>query len=126
MSAMNRFFTKPVSSRPRRSRRRRHFRHAGLPRARRRGRAGLRGLLGALARENLSWHKPFTKVLDESNAPFCKWFDDGELNASYNCLDRTSKPASARVAVIFEADDGTVTRVTYAELLARVSASPMR
>jgi acetyl-CoA synthetase len=82
---------------------------------------------GRLARENLSWHKPFTKVLDESNAPFCTWFDDGELNASYNCLDRHVEAGNGqRVAVIFEADDGTVTRVTYAELLARVSASPTR
>ncbi|HDR9077471.1 TPA: AMP-binding protein, partial [Burkholderia vietnamiensis] len=45
-----------------------------------------------------------------------------ELNASYNCLDRHVEAGNGqRVAVIFEADDGTVTRVTYAELLARVS-----
>ncbi|MBU9337310.1 AMP-binding protein, partial [Burkholderia multivorans] len=74
------------------------------------------------AREGLAWHKPFTKVLDESDAPFYKWFDDGELNASYNCLDRHVEAGNGeRVAVIFEADDGTVTRVTYADLLARVS-----
>ena len=46
------------------------------------------GFWGALARDNLLWHKPFTKVLDESKAPFYNWFDDGELNVSYNCLDR--------------------------------------
>ena len=40
------------------------------------------------ARNLLDWKKPFTKVLDESNAPFFKWFDDGELNVSYNCIDR--------------------------------------
>ena len=40
------------------------------------------------ARELLSWKTPFTKVLNESNAPFFKWFEDGTLNASYNCLDR--------------------------------------
>ena len=40
------------------------------------------------ARELLSWKTPFTKVLDSSNAPFFKWFEDGTLNASYNCLDR--------------------------------------
>uniref|UniRef100_UPI003C7DA486 acetyl-coenzyme A synthetase N-terminal domain-containing protein n=4 Tax=Burkholderia ambifaria TaxID=152480 RepID=UPI003C7DA486 len=80
------------------------------------------GFWARLAREGLSWHKPFTKVLDESNAPFYKWFDDGELNASYNCLDRHVEAGNGeRVAVIFEADDGTVTRVTYADLLARVS-----
>ncbi|MEO5659264.1 MAG: acetyl-coenzyme A synthetase N-terminal domain-containing protein, partial [Polaromonas sp.] len=46
------------------------------------------GFWARLARENLDWSKPFTQVLDESNAPFYKWYADGELNASYNCLDR--------------------------------------
>ena len=46
------------------------------------------GFWARLARENLIWHKPFTKVRDESEAPFFRWFDDGELNASCNCLDR--------------------------------------
>jgi len=46
------------------------------------------GYWARLAREELSWHKPFTKVLDESRAPFYTWFEDGELNASYNCIDR--------------------------------------
>ncbi|MDR8047983.1 acetyl-coenzyme A synthetase N-terminal domain-containing protein, partial [Burkholderia cenocepacia] len=80
------------------------------------------GFWARLAREGLTWHKPFTKVLDERNAPFYTWFDDGELNASYNCLDRHVEAGHGeRVAVIFEADDGTVTRVTYSDLLARVS-----
>lgn len=74
------------------------------------------------AREMLDWRRPFTSVLDESSAPFYKWFEDGQLNASYNCLDRHVAAGNGeRVAVIFEADDGTVTRVTYAKLLARVS-----
>ena len=38
-----------------------------------------------LAREFLSWKTPFTQVLDSSKAPFFKWFEDGTLNASYNC-----------------------------------------
>ena len=46
------------------------------------------GFWGDLAREHLSWKTPFTQVLDESKAPFYRWFHDGELNASYNCLDR--------------------------------------
>src|ERR1700754_2352307 len=80
------------------------------------------GFWARLARETLSWHKPFTKVLDESNAPFYKWYDDGELNASYNSLDRHVEAGNGeRVAVIFEADDGTVTRVTYKDMLQRVS-----
>ena len=80
------------------------------------------GFWAQLARENLSWSKPFNRVLDESNAPFYQWFDDGELNASANCLDRhMGTPTEHKTAVIFEADDGTVTRTSYRELLTRVS-----
>ena len=80
------------------------------------------GFWARLARENVVWTKPFTKVLDESNKPFYKWFDDGELNASANCLDKhMGTPVENKTAIIFEADDGAVTKVTYKELLARVS-----
>jgi acetyl-CoA synthetase len=80
------------------------------------------GFWARLARENVVWNKPFTRTLDESNAPFYQWFDDGELNASANCLDKhIGTPTENKVAVIFEADDGTVTKTTYKELLARVS-----
>lgn len=73
------------------------------------------------ARNLLDWKKPFTKVLDESNAPFFKWFDDGELNVSYNCIDRqVNNGLGDKVAIIFEADDGQVTKVTYKDLLGRV------
>src|SRR5882672_2751537 len=78
------------------------------------------GFWGKLARENLLWQKPFTRVLDETNAPFFKWFDDGELNASYNSLDRHLKTQPDKVAIIFEADDGKVTKITYQELYRRV------
>ncbi|MGE5170911.1 MAG: acetate--CoA ligase [Rudaea sp.] len=79
------------------------------------------GFWGDLARETLAWRKPFTKVLDESRAPFYRWFEDGEINVSYNCLDRNiEKGHGDKVAIVFEADDGAVTRVTYRELLARV------
>jgi len=72
------------------------------------------------ARELLTWKVPFSKVLDESNPPFFKWFEDGSLNASYNCLDRHVEAGLGdKVAIIFEADDGAVTRITYRELLAR-------
>ncbi|MDR2155117.1 MAG: acetate--CoA ligase, partial [Burkholderiaceae bacterium] len=73
------------------------------------------------ARENLVWTKAFTQVLDESDKPFYKWFADGQLNASANCLDRhIGTPVENKTAIIFEADDGTVTPITYKELLARV------
>jgi acetyl-CoA synthetase len=80
----------------------------------------LEGFWAKHARAELLWSKPFTKILDESNAPFYKWFHDGELNASYNCLDRHLKTQPQKVAIIFEADDGKVTRVTYQELYHRV------
>src|ERR671938_171865 len=74
------------------------------------------GFWARLARETLVWSKPFTKVLDESKAPFFRWFHDGELNASYNCLDRHLKTQPDKTAIIFEADDGKVTRISYREL----------
>jgi acetyl-CoA synthetase len=81
----------------------------------------LTGFWGDLAREHLLWHKGFTEVLDESKAPFYRWFGDGELNAAYNCLDRNLKNGNAgKVAIIFESDDGKVARVTYQELYQRV------
>ncbi len=80
------------------------------------------GFWGRLAKETLSWNKPFTKVLDESKAPFYTWFEDGLLNASYNSIDRHVEAGHGqRVAIVFEADDGTVTNVTYEDLLQRVS-----
>jgi acetyl-CoA synthetase len=73
-----------------------------------------------LAREHVRWKTPFTKTLDASKAPFFKWFEDGTLNASHNCLDvQIERGLSSKTALIFEADDGKVTRVTYAELLER-------
>ncbi|MEY4077058.1 MAG: Acetyl-coenzyme synthetase [Pseudomonadota bacterium] len=78
------------------------------------------GYWARLAKEFITWKTPFTKVLDESKAPFFKWFEDGTLNASYNCLDRNvEKGLGNKTALIFEADGGEVTRITYSELLAK-------
>ncbi|RQO63523.1 acetate--CoA ligase [Paucibacter sp. KBW04] len=80
------------------------------------------GYWGRLAREFVSWKKPFTQVLNSSQAPFFKWFEDGLLNVSYNCLDRNIEAGKGdKVAIIFEADDGSVTKVTYKDLLSQVS-----
>jgi acetyl-CoA synthetase len=78
------------------------------------------GFWARLARETLLWSKAFTEVLDESKAPFFRWFYDGELNASYNCLDRHLKTQPDKIAIIFEADDGKVTKITYQELYREV------
>ncbi|MBM3368372.1 MAG: acetate--CoA ligase [Betaproteobacteria bacterium] len=74
------------------------------------------GYWGRQATAELLWRKPFTKVLDESREPFFRWYHDGELNASYNCLDRHLKTQPDKTAIIFEADDGKVTRITYQAL----------
>jgi acetyl-CoA synthetase len=79
------------------------------------------GFWARLARETLEWKKPFTRTLDQSNAPFYKWFDDGELNVSYNCLDRNLANGNAdKVAIIFETDNGQSTKLTYRELHQKV------
>ena len=78
------------------------------------------GFWADLAQEHLLWSKPFTKTLDDSNPPFFRWFQDGELNVSYNCLDRHLKTIPNKTALIFEADDGSVSKVTYKQLYHRV------
>ena len=78
------------------------------------------GFWARLARENLLWEKPFTQALDESNAPFFKWFQDGRMNVSHNCLDRHLDTQPNKVAIVFEADDGSVTKITYKQLYHRV------
>ena len=78
------------------------------------------GFWAEQARRLISWKTPFTKVLNQSDAPFFKWFEDGTLNASYNCLDRNiEKGHSNKTALIFEADGGEVTKITYSQLLAK-------
>ena len=74
------------------------------------------GYWARLAKEHVLWHKPFTQTLDETKAPFFRWFYDGETNASYNCLDRHLKTQPDKIAIIFEADDGKVTKITYQAL----------
>ena len=79
------------------------------------------GFWAKLAREQLQWHKPFTKGLDESNAPFYTWFEDGELNVSYNCLDvHLAHGNGDKTAIIFESDDGVANKVSYRELHQKV------
>ena len=84
--------------------------------------ADYEGYWAGLAREMVSWKQPFNQVLDESSAPFYRWFADGTLNVSYNCLDRhVDAGLGDKTAIIFEADDGTVTRHSYRQLLEKVS-----
>ncbi len=72
---------------------------------------------GKQARELLTWSKPFTKTLDWTNPPFATWFDDGEINAAYNALDRHVEAGNGdRVAIYFEGEPGDTRTYTYAQL----------
>ncbi len=78
---------------------------------------------GEVAKE-LEWYKPYTKVLDDSNAPFYKWFTGGSFNIVHNCLDRHMKTeVKDRVAFIYEPEptDQKVERWTYAMLYREVN-----
>ena len=84
---------------------------------------------GSLAREHLDWHQSFTRVLNREKAPFFRWFEDGMLNLSENCLDRHVAAGSGeRTAIVWESEAGEVRRISYAELLADVcrAANAMR
>ncbi|MEY4040325.1 MAG: hypothetical protein RLZZ52_1193, partial [Actinomycetota bacterium] len=79
------------------------------------------GFWDSQAKELLHWHKPFTRVLDWSEAPVAKWFDDGELNVAYNCLDRHVLAGHGdRVALYGEGEPGDQRVYTYSELTAEV------
>ena len=79
------------------------------------------GFWGQYARDKLVFSKPFTQVLDESNAPFYKWFQGGQLNVSANCLDKhIQNGLGDKLALIFETDSGQVSNVTYSQLLTKV------
>jgi acetyl-CoA synthetase len=78
------------------------------------------GFWAEQARGELHWHKPFTQVLDASNAPNFSWFADGKLNVSVNCLDAQLPTRGDDPAIIFESEAGSVRRLTYRELHAEV------
>ncbi|MDN5700139.1 MAG: acetate--CoA ligase, partial [Kocuria sp.] len=74
------------------------------------------------ARDLLSWSTPFNSVLDWSNPPFAKWFEDGKLNAAYNAVDRHVEAGNGdRVALHFEGEPGDSKSYTYSELKDEVS-----
>jgi len=69
------------------------------------------------ARSYLTWSKDFDQTLDWSDAPFAKWFVGGELNASYNCVDRHVEAGKGdKVAIHFVGEPGDTRDITYADL----------
>ncbi len=76
------------------------------------------GQWAKLARQHLQWRTPFTRVLNEEDAPFYRWFEDGRLNLSENCLDRhVAAGRGEHTAIIWEGEDGQVRRISYRRLL---------
>ena len=77
----------------------------------------LEGFWARQAEELIDWAEKPTQVLDESNAPFYKWFADGKLNVSHNCLDRHIEAGNGdRVAFHWRGEEGEERDITYADL----------
>jgi acetyl-CoA synthetase len=74
------------------------------------------GFWGRLAREEIDWQRPFTEILDSSKAPHYRWFHDGDLNVSYNCLDRHLDSRGDKTAIVFEGEQGDTRHISYREL----------
>ncbi len=79
------------------------------------------GFWGDYAKEKIDWFSPFSKVLDESDAPFYKWFVDGKMNVAHQCVDRHLDTRKNKAAIIFEGDNGDQQVITYRELSYRVN-----
>ncbi|WP_026300824.1 acetate--CoA ligase [Thioalkalivibrio sp. ALE23] len=79
-------------------------------------RADYEGFWCDLAREKIDWQTEFTEGLDSSNAPHFRWFADGRMNVSYNCIDRHLEARGNKTAIRFEAENGDTRNLTYREL----------
>ncbi len=79
------------------------------------------GFWDSFAKEKISWKKPYTKVLDDSNMPFARWFEGGELNVSEQCIDRHLAKNSDKTAILFEGELGDIQKITYNELSTHVN-----
>ena len=79
------------------------------------------GFWGDYAKEKIDWFSPFTKILDESEAPFYKWFVDGKMNVAHQCVDRHLATRKNKAAIIFEGDNGDQQVITYRELSYKVN-----
>ncbi len=79
------------------------------------------GTWGDSAKQYLTWQKPFSTVLNSDNPPFYRWFEDGYINVSANCLDRhVASGLGERTAIIWEGEPGDVRKISYKTLLANV------
>ena len=74
------------------------------------------GFWATQAKQYIDWHTPFTKTLDDSKAPHFKWFTDGTMNVSYNCIDRHLETKADKTAIIFEGESGDTQHISYQQL----------
>lgn len=74
------------------------------------------GFWAAQAKQHINWKTPFTKTLDDSQAPHFKWFTDGTMNVSYNCIDRHLSTRANKTAIIFEGENGDTQNISYQQL----------
>jgi len=79
------------------------------------------GFWGDAAKEKIDWIEQFTSVLDESKAPFVKWFNGGKLNVASQCIDRHLNTRKNKAAIIFEGDRGDIQTITYLDLYKNVN-----
>jgi acetyl-CoA synthetase len=71
--------------------------------------------------KNLVWFKQWDKVL-EWNPPFAKWFQDGKINAAYNCIDKHLKTElKNKAAIIWEGENGESITLTYNQIFYKVN-----
>jgi len=78
------------------------------------------GYWADLARKYLDWKSAFSITLNSEDAPHYRWFEDGLINVSYNCIDRHLSAQGEKVAIIFEGEQGDIRQITYNELHAEV------
>ncbi len=79
------------------------------------------GTWGRFASQKIEWFKPYDTILDESNAPFYKWFVGGKMNVAHQCVDRHLDTKKNKAAIIFEGDNGDQRIITYRELAYEVN-----
>ena len=79
------------------------------------------GFWDKLAKEKIEWFEPYHTVLDESGAPFYKWFVGGKLNVTHQCIGRHLKTRKNKAALIWEGEDGSRRIITYLLLYYRVN-----
>ena len=79
------------------------------------------GYWDKMAKEKIDWFEPYDKVLDESEAPFYKWFTGGKLNVTHQCIGRHLDTRKNKAAIIWEGEDGSRRIITYLLLFYRVN-----